>query len=96
MKKGRFTEGLPFLQKSLRFFSGHPLVDKLRPLLLFSASSLSYRVMALCNIAFCHGQIGDKEQMKTCYREALTLNPENPIALAAWKIIETSEGPRES
>lgn len=58
-KKERFTEAIQHFEKSYEFFTRHTWMDKYRYLALLSSGRLSYREMALINIAFCSGQAGD-------------------------------------
>lgn len=92
VKKERLTEAILHFEASLRFFTDHPLLDRWRAVVIFSASALSYRDLALCNLAYCHGQLGDKERMKHFYQQAIALNPENPFAASSLRMIETVEG----
>lgn len=92
VKKGRLTEAILHFEANLRFFTDHPLLDRWRAVVIFSASALSYRDLALCNLAYCHGQLGDKERMKHFYQQAIALNPENPFAASSLRMIETVEG----
>ena len=57
VKREEFDKAIPHFEMSYDFFKEHDWVDKYRFLTLFSASKMSYKEMALNNIAFCYGQI---------------------------------------
>ena len=50
-------------------------------------SWVSYREMALVNIAFCHSQTGNGDQAKQYYRKALDLFPDSGLAEAGMNMI---------
>ncbi len=56
----KFSEAIPYFEKSYSFFSKQLWMDKYRFLALLSSTKISYREMALCNIAFCFNQIGQR------------------------------------
>lgn len=43
--------------------------------------------MALCNIAFCYGQIGEGQKAKEYYQQTLTEYPENGMAQAGINML---------
>src|SRR4051812_3023465 len=53
VKQKRYAEAIPFFKNSYTFFTKNLWIDKYRYLTLFSSSAISYREMALNNIAFC-------------------------------------------
>lgn len=90
--QGRFEEAIELHQKSLDFFVRHQWIDRYRAVVLMSAAALSYREIALCNIAFCYMQTGREDQADACYCQALQLNPDNWLALSGQRLIETLSG----
>ena len=46
------------------FFKRYNWIDKYRFVVLLSLSRISYTEMALANIAFCHGQLGEGGKSK--------------------------------
>ena len=56
---------------------------------MMSASAISYREMALCNIAFCYSQLGDGQKAESYYRRALDEFPNSALAVAALRMIES-------
>src|SRR6476469_6261024 len=59
LKEKRYADAIPFFKKSYGFFTESLWIDKYRYLTLFSSSRISYREMALNNIAFCYSQMGN-------------------------------------
>src|SRR5205085_9239376 len=49
-----FAEAITAFEQSLEFFTRHAWVDRFRSITMLSAAGLSYREMALGNIAFCY------------------------------------------
>ena len=87
VKAGRFAEAIPQFEASYQFFTRRLWIDRWRYLTLLSSSAMSYREMALCNIAFCYGQIGEGAQSKIYYQRALQEFPNSGLATAALNII---------
>ena len=91
MKKGRFREATPKFQAALAFFERYPWVDKFRYVVIFSNNRLSYREMALCNIAFAHAQLGEGPQAKVIYERVLAEYPDNGIARSSLNMLRAGE-----
>lgn len=81
------------METCLAFFQHHPWIDRYRWFVTMNSSAISYREMALLNIAMFHTSAGRKEQAKATYRRALELFPESVVATQALKAIETFEAP---
>jgi tetratricopeptide (TPR) repeat protein len=92
VKEQRFSDAIPYFQKSYDFFSKNQLIDKYRYLTLFSSSGISYKEMALCNIAFCYSQIGDGKTAIEYYTRTLKEFPGSGIAQTALRMLHSSEG----
>ena len=86
-KRKKYEEAIPFFEQSYRFFTSNKWVDDYRFVTIFSSSRISYREIALLNIAFCHAQAGNREESKEYYQEALTEFPESEVAKAALKLV---------
>ena len=56
-----------------------------------SASAMSYREMALCNIAFCYSQIGKGMKAIEYYQRVLKEFPNSGLAQSALRMIESGE-----
>ena len=92
VKKQRFSDAISFFQKSYSFFSKNNWIDKYRFLTLLSSSRMSYREMALCNIAFCYSQIGDGKTAIEFYTRALKEFPDSGLAQTALRMLHSAEG----
>ena len=91
MRARRLEPAIAAFQRSLAFFERYPWLDRYRAVVLLSPSRMCYREMALVNIAFAWGQLGNGVLMKQAYERAHAEYPENPIALAALQQIAAIE-----
>jgi tetratricopeptide (TPR) repeat protein len=91
VRQRRFAEAIPAFEQSLEFFTRHAWVDRFRSIIMLSAAGLSYREMALANIAFCYSQIGRGAEAKQYYQQTLAEYPNNGLALAALAMIQSAE-----
>ncbi len=89
VKSGHFQDAIPFFKDSYDFFSRHVWLDKSRYLLLGSSSAMSYREMALVNIAFCFAQTGHGQRSREYYERALREYPGNVIAQTALRMADS-------
>ncbi len=80
VKHEQFKDAILHFETSYNYFKQHNWIDKYRFLTLFSASKISYKEMALVNIAFCYGQIGEGKLSKSYYQKAIDEFPESKIA----------------
>ena len=86
-KKERFASALPCFERSYAFFSRHTWVDRWRFVTLLSSSRISYREMALLNIAFCQAQLGATEDAVQTYERARTAFPGSKIAEMSLRML---------
>ncbi len=91
LNAGRFKEAIEAFEESYRFFSEHLWIDRFRSIVLMSPSAMTYHEMALCNIAFAYSQMGDGAGAEGYYRRTLDEFPENGLAKASLKMIESSK-----
>jgi tetratricopeptide (TPR) repeat protein len=87
--KGNFSEAISNFEKSYEFFKKYHWLDKFRYLFLLSSSKISYKEMALCNIAFCYGQIGNGEKLEHYYNLTLKEFPDSFLAKSALNVINS-------
>ena len=87
--KQNYNDAILNFQNSLDFFKKHEWIDKYRYLVLLSSSKYSYREMALCNIAFCYGQIGEGKKAEYYYNVTLQEFPNNNLARSSLNIINS-------
>ena len=78
-------------KKSYEFFQKNKWIDKYRALFLLSSSRISYSEMALVNIAYCYGQVGEGTKSKEIYEETLKEFPNSEIALEALKMYNSAK-----
>ncbi len=88
-QRQKFAEAIPKFQESFDFFERHPWVDRFRSVVLMSPSAMSYREMAMANIAFCYGQLGDGQQSRAYYQKCLERFPESGVATAALRMLDS-------
>lgn len=90
VRRGQYSEAIPVFQKSYRFFSRFSWLDRWRYLLLLSSNRISYREMALVNMAFCYTQIGEGENARRLYQQAFD-QFESAIARVTLKMMESAQ-----
>jgi tetratricopeptide (TPR) repeat protein len=90
-KQGAFAEAIPFFEKSYLFFKKYSWVDRYRYVTLLSSSQISYREMALLNIAFCHGQSGDGKKSRDYYEKTLYEFPDSEMAKASLQMFQSAK-----
>ncbi len=95
VKGKNYQQALSKFQKSYEFFSKHKWLDKYRYLTLLSSSKISYGEMALCNIAFCHSQLGNGELTKEFYLKTLEEYPDSGMAQGAMNLINAMSKEQE-
>lgn len=88
VKQNRFIDAIPCFSKSYSFFTRNEWVDKYRFLTMLSSSQMNYREMALCNIGFCYGQVGNRQQAIEYYEKALLEYPESGLAKASLAMLK--------
>lgn len=89
IKKNDFKTAINEFHKSVDFFTHYDWLDKYRAITLLSAAKMSYREMALCNIAFCYSQTMEPEKAKHLYEQILKEYPNNGIAFYSLSSINT-------
>jgi len=95
-KAEEFDRALEMFKQSYDFFNQHRWVDDWRYITLLSSSRISYREMALLNIAYCYGQLGEGAKSREYYQKTLVEFPDSAIAKAAITMLDSaiSPGPR--
>ncbi|MEO7346528.1 MAG: hypothetical protein ABIZ49_05840 [Opitutaceae bacterium] len=92
VKRGQFAEAIPCFKASYAAMKHRPWVDRFRWPLLGSASRWTYREMALANVAFCYGQIGDGAEMRAHYEKTLVEFPDSVLAATALRMMRATQG----
>lgn len=91
LKKGDYESSLPYFRQSYDFFLKHKWLDKWRYLVLLSSSRISYKEMALLNIAFCYGQMKQGGEAKAAYERVLVDFPDSQMAIAALNMLSATD-----
>lgn len=86
----RFEDAIAKFQESFEFFERHSWIDRFRSITLMTPSAASYREMALANIAFCYGQIGNGEQCRSYYQRCLDRYPNSGLATVALRMLDSA------
>jgi tetratricopeptide (TPR) repeat protein len=87
-RKERFAEAIPRFERSYEFFAKHRWLDRWRFLTLLSSSRISYREMALLNLAFCLAQSGQRDRALAEYQRALAEFPDSKVAQMAIRMLD--------
>jgi tetratricopeptide (TPR) repeat protein len=95
VKAGDFASAIPYFEESYTFFSNKKWLDRFRFLLLCSSTKASYREMALLNIAFCYGQIGDGERCLIYYKRAASEFPHSALAHTGLRMARSFGGQQQ-
>ncbi|UZR97922.1 tetratricopeptide repeat protein [Chondrinema litorale] len=91
VKKGNFAEAIPHFENSYDFFTRNEWIDKYRVITMLSSGKMSYREMALNNIAYCYSQIGNGQQAKAYYERTLQEFPGSVLAESGLRMLESVE-----
>jgi hypothetical protein len=89
VRKEQFLEAIPHFERSYEFFKRNEWIDKFRYITLLSSSKMSYKEMALNNIAFCFGQAGDGVKAREFYERTLREFPESGMAKAGLRLLNS-------
>jgi hypothetical protein len=90
-RAGQFQDAIAHFEASRRFFSAHPHVDACRSLLFGAASMNAYRTIALGNMAYCYGQLGDgPKAIGLLYEQLLREVPDHAVAKAEVNMLRAA------
>jgi len=95
-KLQQYSEAIREFESSYSFFSRNSWIDRYRSITMMSPSAISYREMALANIAFSYSQLGQGTNAKAYYQRALDEFPNSMMARAALRLIESVENPNRA
>mgnify|MGYP002138677490 CR=1 FL=1 len=93
VRQEKFHEAIPYFENSYKFFKKYDWLDRYRYLTILSSSSMSYKEMALNNIAFCYGQVGDGIKSKEYYEKTLQEFPDSGMAKAGLRFLNSVDKP---
>ena len=94
-KKGDLDSAIAEMEACLAFFQRHPWIDRHRWIVTLNSSAISYREMALLNIAAFQTLARRKEEAKAAYRRVIELFPNSVVGRQALTAIETFEAPSD-
>ena len=83
---------LIFLAKASNSFQSTPPSTDIDPLLFGVSSRSPYRRIALGNIAYCYGQLGEGEKATEYYERVLAEDPTNAVAISCLRMLRSSQG----
>lgn len=89
--KGQYEGAIEEFQKSYSFFTKHSWIDKYRVIFVLSLSQISFKEMAMLNIALCYSQIGDGVKSKEYYEQVLYEFPDSEIAKSALRMFAAAK-----
>ena len=87
-KLNRYDDAISEFESSYQFLSRYEWVDRFRSITMLDSSAISYREMALCNIAYSHAQLGEDLPALQYYQRALKEFPESEQAKEGVRHIE--------
>lgn len=93
LKRGDFDTAISQMDASYAFFQRHAWIDRFRWLTMLSPSAMSYREMALLNIAFFQTQLGRRDEAKAAYQRVVAEFPDSLVGKRTMTMIETFETP---
>jgi len=76
----KFREAAEEFALSYEALRRSPWIDQWRGLVLLSPSNISFREMALVNGGFCHAKLGERDNARALYEQALREFPGSAIA----------------
>jgi hypothetical protein len=89
-----FEQAIAHFSATYDFFLKHRRLDSFRSLLFGVAGPNPYRILAQCNIAYCHTQLGRGTTAIEFYEKALAESPECTLAqtsLTALRSMQNAE-----
>lgn len=81
----KLQDAISYFEASYDFFSKRRRLDTWRALLFGVASPNPYRVIALCNTAYCYAQAGNGQRAIKLYEQALHEEPGCALAKAGFR-----------
>ena len=85
--KKQYKNAIIRFEESYAFFKKYPWVDKYRYITVLSASKIPFGEMALNNIAFSYGQLGNRKKARAYYKQTLAEYPNSEIAQVALNLL---------
>jgi tetratricopeptide (TPR) repeat protein len=80
IKLHSYQDAINEFRSSYQFLNKYFWLDKYRFITMLDSSAISYREMALCNIAYSYARLNEKDAALQSYRRAMQEFPESEIA----------------
>ena len=84
-----YQDAINEFRLSYEFLSRYSWLDKYRFITMLASSAVSYREMALCNIAYSYARLNEMGAALQAYRRVLQEFPESEIAKGGIEYIES-------
>lgn len=88
IRQGDYKQAAEMFEHSYKFFSERQWLDKYRAIFIFSVSKMSYREMALLNMAYCKVELKELTKAKELYSRTLQEFPQSRMAKDALAYLE--------
>jgi tetratricopeptide (TPR) repeat protein len=92
-RAGDFQEAIEYFQASRDFFSSHRRLDAWRAFIFGVACRNPYRVIALGNMAYCYGQLGERAKAIALCEEALREQPDYTLVRHLLNLLQAGAAP---
>ena len=92
----QFREAISSFHSSYSFLTRYEWLDRYRFITLLDSSAISYREMALCNIAYAYARLGERGKSREYYQKALIEFPGSDLAKNGLKFIDEDEGSEQT
>jgi tetratricopeptide (TPR) repeat protein len=89
IQQGNYSGAIQSFENMYAYFQRNKWLDKYRHIFLLNVSAISFGEMALLNIAFCYGQMGEPEKLKQILERTLAEFPNSLIAKNTLNLINT-------
>lgn len=87
LRCAKFDDAIVCFENTYDFFNKHTLLNKYIPLII-SANKITYKEMAMLNIAYCYILKKDGKKAKEIYEETLLEYPNSMIARSSLNAFE--------
>ena len=88
-KLGSYKDAIREFELSHQFLTRHSWLDRFRFITMLDESAISYREMALCNIAYSYVQLQEPAQALRYYERAREEFPESELAQSGVKHVQS-------
>ena len=89
IKLNSYQEAINEFRLSYEFLTRYSWLDKYRFVTMLASSAISYREMALCNIAYSYARLHEMNAAREAYRRAIREFPESEGAKDGLEYIES-------